>query len=101
MCTISIIVARSKNNVIGNNNLLPWRLPSDLKNFRRLTQNSVVIMGRKTYESIGKPLPNRLNVVVSSQNNLNLPQDVILCTSPSEALKRSRVLCLEHKIENI
>ena len=101
MCTISIIAARSNNNVIGNNNLLPWKLPSDLKNFRKLTQHSIVIMGRKTYESIGKPLPNRLNVVVSSQNNLNLPQDVIVCPSPNEALKRSRVLCLEHKIENI
>lgn len=58
-------------------------------------------MGRKTYESIGKPLPNRLNVVVSSQNNLNPSEDVMVCASPNEALKRSRVLCLEHKIENI
>jgi len=101
MCTISIIVARSKNNIIGNNNLLPWKLPSDLKHFKSITQNSVVIMGRKTYESIGKPLPNRLNVVVSTQKNLSLPNNVTVCNDPNEALKASRVLCLKHNIQNI
>lgn len=101
MYTISIIVARSKNNIIGNNNLLPWKLPSDLKHFKSLTQNSVVIMGRKTYESIGKPLPNRLNVVVSTQKNLNLPNNVTVCSDPNEALKAARVLCLKHNIQNI
>lgn len=101
MCLISIIAAKSHNGVIGNNNTLPWRLPSDLQNFRKLTQNSIVIMGRKTYESIGKPLPNRLNVVISSQNNFNAPEGVIVSSGPNEAIKASRLLCLEHKIENI
>lgn len=101
MCTVTIIAARSKNNTIGNNNQLPWKLPSDLKHFKKLTENSVVVMGRKTYESIGKPLPKRLNVVISTKKDLYLPNDVVLATNPQEALKASRVLCLQHKIENI
>ena len=101
MCLISIIAAKTNNNVIGNGNSLPWKLPSDLKNFRKLTENSIVLMGRKTYESIGKPLPNRLNIVISSQNNLNVPKDVMVCASPTEALKAARVLCLQNNIDNI
>jgi dihydrofolate reductase len=101
MCTISIIAAVSQNNVIGNNNTLPWKLPSDMKHFRNLTQNSVVVMGRKTYESIGKPLPNRLNVVLSSQKDLCLPSDVTVVHSPTEALKASRLLCLKHNVSNV
>jgi dihydrofolate reductase len=62
---ISIIAAVSKNGVIGVDNKLPWDLPEDLKRFKELTTGNVVIMGRKTYESIGKPLPNRINIVVT------------------------------------
>lgn len=62
---INIIAAISKNNVLGGNNTLLWHLPSDLKRFKKLTTGSTVIMGRKTFESIGKPLPNRKNIVVS------------------------------------
>jgi dihydrofolate reductase len=101
MCTISIIAAKSKNFVIGNNNILPWYLPSDLKHFKTLTQGCVVIMGRKTYESIGKPLPNRLNVVISSQNSFNTPEGVIVSSGPNEAIKASRLLCLEQGIKDI
>ncbi len=64
--TISLIVAASENNVIGRRNALPWHLPDDLKHFRDLTKGKTVIMGRKTYESIGKPLPNRRNIVIST-----------------------------------
>lgn len=63
---ISLIVAASENDVIGKNNALPWHLPDELKYFRSVTQGKVVLMGRKTYESIGRPLPNRRNVVISS-----------------------------------
>lgn len=59
------IVAMAHNRVIGKDNKLPWHFPSDLKNFRALTTGSTVIMGRKTYESIGKPLPNRENFVLT------------------------------------
>ncbi len=64
---ISIIAAMSKNRVIGKDNKIPWHLPEDLRRFRELTSGKVIIMGRKTYESIGKPLPKRINVVVSSK----------------------------------
>ena len=67
---ISIIVAKSLNNVIGKNNTLPWKLSDDLKKFKELTTNNIVVMGRKTYESIGKPLPNRINIVLTSKNNI-------------------------------
>lgn len=63
--SISIIVAASENDVIGTNNTLPWHLPADLKYFKQLTTGHTIIMGRKTYESIGRPLPNRRNIVIS------------------------------------
>jgi dihydrofolate reductase len=62
---VSLVVAVSENGVIGKENQLPWRLPSDLRFFKQLTTGHVVIMGRKTFESIGKPLPNRRNLVIS------------------------------------
>lgn len=63
--TISIIVAVAENGVVGKDNGLPWRLSNDLKRFKRLTMGAPIIMGRKTHESIGKPLPGRLNIVVT------------------------------------
>ena len=66
MITISHVVALSNNNVIGKDNDLPWSLKTDLKHFREYTTNKLLIMGRKTYESIGRPLPNRINYVVSN-----------------------------------
>lgn len=66
---INIIVATSKNRVIGNNNSLIWKLPADLKRFKQITTGSTVVMGRKTYESIGKPLPNRRNIIITRDTN--------------------------------
>lgn len=63
--TVSIIVAAAENGVIGRGGELPWRIPSDLKTFRRLTLGKPVIMGRKTFASLGKPLPGRDNIVVT------------------------------------
>lgn len=65
---INIIVAASLNNVIGKDNSLIWRQSADLKRFKELTTGKTVVMGRKTYDSIGKPLPNRRNVVITRQN---------------------------------
>lgn len=62
---ITLIAACSNNRVIGSNNTLPWRLPEDLKRFKSLTIGKNVLMGRKTYESIGKPLPNRTNIILT------------------------------------
>ena len=66
MKKIAIIVAMSNNQVIGVDNSLPWHISEDLKRFKQLTTGYPIIMGRKTYESIGKPLPNRVNYVVST-----------------------------------
>ncbi|WP_020158763.1 dihydrofolate reductase [Methylobacter marinus] len=62
---ISLIVAMASNRVIGINNQLPWHLSADLKRFRQITMGSPIVMGRKTYESIGRPLPGRTNVIIS------------------------------------
>jgi dihydrofolate reductase len=62
---LAIIVAVAENGVIGNNNTLPWKLPEDLQNFKRITMGKPVVMGRKTYESIGRPLPGRTNIVIT------------------------------------
>jgi dihydrofolate reductase len=63
---ISHLVALSNNFVIGVNNDLPWKLKKDLQHFSAYTQNKAIVMGRKTFESIGRPLPNRKNIVISS-----------------------------------
>ena len=67
--TIALIVAASQNNVIGRNNELPWHLPGDLQYFKTMTLGKPVIMGRKTFESIGRPLPGRDNIVISRQTD--------------------------------
>ena len=64
---ISLICAASQNGVIGIDNRLPWRLPADMKRFRRLTMGHHILMGRKTYESIGKPLSGRTNIIITRQ----------------------------------
>ncbi len=90
--SISIIVAISKNGVIGKNNELPWYVPEDLKRFKALTMGKIVVMGRKTFESImkklGHPLPGRKNIVVSRNQNYCVPDDVIKYTSFKEFLKK-------------
>ena len=77
MSKYSIIVAADENNVIGRNGTMPWHLKRDLLRFKQLTTGSAVILGRKCFESIGRPLPNRLNVVVSSNESYN-PEGVIV-----------------------
>jgi len=66
--TISAVVAIAENHAIGKNNQLLWYLPNDLKHFKQITGGHIVIMGRKTYESVGKPLPNRRNIVITRQH---------------------------------
>ncbi|NBJ69965.1 MULTISPECIES: dihydrofolate reductase [Clostridia] len=72
---ISLLVAMDKNRVIGLNNNLPWHLPKDLRFFKETTMNHPVIMGRKTFESIGKPLPHRRNVVLTKKGG-DFPKEV-------------------------
>ena len=66
--TISIIVAIAKNHAIGKNNQLLWHLPNDLKHFKDVTSGHTVIMGRKTYDSVGRPLPKRRNIIITRQD---------------------------------
>ena len=65
MTSLAIIVAAAENGVIGRNNGLPWHLPQDLRYFKQVTMGKPIVMGRKTFESIGRPLPGRSNIVIS------------------------------------
>lgn len=71
MC-LSVIVAIDQKNAIGKDNRLLWHLPADLQHFKRITSGHTIIMGRKTYDSIGKPLPNRRNIIISRNKNLTI-----------------------------
>lgn len=68
---IALIVAFAKNQVIGSNGCIPWRIKGEQKRFKELTTNNVVIMGRRSYEEIGKPLPNRTTIVISNTKNFD------------------------------
>ncbi len=82
---ISLIVAYDKNLGIGKKNTLPWKLSEDLKNFKKITENNYIVMGRKTFESIGRPLPNRKNIILTRDKEykqdkcliINNTQDVL------------------------
>src|SRR3990172_2111885 len=75
----------SENRVIGRRNRLPWKLPADLKHFKRLTMGKPVMMGRKTFESLGKPLPGRINIVIT-RNPRFKPQNCVVAHSIEEAM---------------
>jgi len=83
---LSLIVAMADNHVIGHNNRLPWHLPADLKHFRAITLGKPVLMGRKTWESIGRPLPGRTNIVIT-RNADYLAADCVVVHSLDEALR--------------
>jgi dihydrofolate reductase len=85
---ISIITAMTRERVIGDNNKLPWHIPEELKLFRRITSGHTVIMGKRTFESIGKPLPNRNNIVLSSTEHTS--QDVHWAKNISDALQAAQ-----------
>lgn len=85
---IALIVAYSNNKVIGLNGKMPWNLPGDLKRYKELTMGNAIVMGRKTYESIGRPLEGRLNIVISKTNNYSADNLITVC-SLSEAVKQA------------
>jgi len=90
---LSMIVAVAENGVIGRNNALPWYLPNDLKYFKQTTMGKPVIMGRKTYESIGKPLPGRTNIVITRQADYQ-PEGVKVVSSVEAARELAESVCL-------
>ncbi|MFC4263771.1 dihydrofolate reductase [Ferruginibacter yonginensis] len=92
---ISIIVAASSNNAIGHQNKLLWHLPVDLKFFKNTTWGMPVIMGRKTFESVGKPLPGRLNIVVTSNAEWQSPNTLTATTLQSAIDKAATSNCNE------
>ncbi len=83
---IYIIAAISQNGVIGNKGRIPWKIPGEQKRFRSLTMGNAVVMGRRTYEEIGRPLPDRLNIVVSSTKNFT-GENLITVSTLADALK--------------
>jgi dihydrofolate reductase len=85
---ISFIVAKSENNVIGINNKLPWHLKDDLQNFKKITMGHHILMGRRTYESIGKALPGRMSLVVSTEPKAN-QESVLWFNSIFRAIKQA------------
>lgn len=92
MINLSLIVAMDKNCLIGNGDRLPWSIKEELALFKEITIGNRVIMGRKTYESIGKPLPDRENIVLSKKNSSDIYREkVIICKNIDE---------LEKKIDN-
>lgn len=77
MSKLSMMIAMDKNKLIGDGNNLPWHLPADLKFFKKITTDNIIVMGRKTYESIGKPLPNRINIVITSDLNFKVDNVIV------------------------
>ncbi|MBI4936944.1 MAG: dihydrofolate reductase [Nitrosomonadales bacterium] len=83
---LSVIAAMAQNRTIGINNTLPWRIPEDLRHFKTLTMGHHIIMGRKTFDSIGKPLPGRTTVVVTRNRKQELPPGCLVAHSLEEAI---------------
>ncbi|WP_276346514.1 dihydrofolate reductase [Daejeonella sp. JGW-45] len=105
--TISLIVAVDENNGIGKDNQLPWHLPADLKHFKTLTTGHPILMGRKTFESIGKALPNRRNIVISRQEGYtaegadavsSLQEAFLLCEGEEEVFIIGGAQIFEHSL---
>ena len=94
---ISIIVAKAKNDVIGKDNELVWKLSTDLKLFKKITSGHHIIMGRKTFESVGRPLPNRTSVVITRNKNFGLPEGHIVAHSMEEAIQ----LCIGRHLDQV
>ena len=87
--SLSIVVAMDENRLIGKDNKLPWHLPADLAYFKKITTGKSIVMGRKTYDSIGRPLPNRRNIVIS-RNSKTLITGCEVLTSIDEVLSTTK-----------
>lgn len=90
---LSLVAVIGKNRELGRDNKLLWQIPEDLKHFKRITENHAVIMGRKTYESIGRSLPNRINIIVTRDSSTvarNDKNNIIVCNSLEEAITHGK-----------
>ncbi|QXI33580.1 dihydrofolate reductase [Pseudomonas promysalinigenes] len=97
---LSLIAAHAQNRVIGINNSMPWHLPGDFKYFKATTLGKPIIMGRKTWDSLGRPLPGRLNIVVTRQPDLELPGAEVF-TSLEAAVARAEQWALEQGVDEL
>ncbi len=96
MVPVVMIAAVGRNGAIGIGDALPWRLPGDLRHFRAETMGKPVVMGRKTFAALGRPLPGRFLIVVSHDAALSVPEGVESATSVGEALWRGQTLAAQH-----
>lgn len=96
----SLIVAMAENQTIGINNTLPWHLPHDLKYFKQVTMAKPIIMGRKTYESIGRPLPGRTNIVITRQTDYQA-DGILVVNSLQQALDKAEDVGFIHGHEEV
>jgi dihydrofolate reductase len=94
---ITIIVAKALNNVIGKDNQLIWRLSADLQLFKSQTSGHHIIMGRKTYESVGRPLPNRTSIVITKNTEYSIPEGHMVAHSLEEAIQ----ICIGKKLDQV
>ena len=97
---IALIAAIAQNNVIGHNNQLPWHLPADLQWFKQQTLNKPIIMGRKTFESLGRALPKRHNIVITRQSNF-AADNIVVCGSLDKAIAEAQNYCAQNNIDEI
>jgi dihydrofolate reductase len=97
---LCLIAALAENRVIGRDNQLPWHLPADLKHFKALTLGKPIIMGRKTFDSLGRPLPGRTNIVVTNQAGLQLPGAVVV-NSLEDALTAAQNQALLDDVDEV
>jgi dihydrofolate reductase len=95
---LALIAAVADNGVIGRNNALPWHLPGDLQYFKRATMGKPIVMGRRTYESIGRPLPGRVNIVISRQAGLHIDGVQVVADLPA-ALELAAAVALKDAVD--
>jgi dihydrofolate reductase len=97
---VCLIMARAENGTIGVDNALPWHISADLKNFKRLTMGKPVVMGRKTFESIGKPLKGRANIVITRQADWSA-SGAIVCHDVKEAVKAAKAEAAKDGVDEV
>lgn len=98
---IALVVAVAENGVIGRNGDLPWRIPSDLKTFRRLTMGKPVVMGRKTFQSLKKPLDGRDNIVVTREPGFRVPDGVLVRHTLGTGLEAARAAAKARQVDEV
>ena len=98
--SLCLVVAAAENNCIGRNNTLPWHLPQDLQYFKRITMGKPIIMGRKTWDSIGRPLPGRTSIVITRQAGFEAEGAVVLA-SLEEAIEQGRKIAVRDGVDEV